>query len=167
MNACRSKACGHLLCRNNIYTFENLLPIRYNVPDRRDFFIVLQQHITDEKTGSSYTLCGDYYLPDLSLPEEKAYELGRFGRAKYRHLQKYHKALLTTLRTSGKLSEYLHSIDTACEEIFSRLVKQMAEREGVTEQMKAADMMKWVGRMNNIRNRAEEVIMREYIYEED
>lgn len=102
-------------------------------------------HITDERTGIGYTLCGDYYLPDLTLPEEKAYELGRFGRAKYRHLQNCHKVLLTTLRTSGKLGEYLHGIDAACEETFSRLVKQYAEREGVTEQLKAADMMKWVG----------------------
>ena len=124
-------------------------------------------HITDERTGIGYTLCGDYYLPDLTLPEEKAYELGRFGRAKYRHLQNCHKVLLTTLRTSGKLGEYLHGIDAACEETFSRLVKQYAEREGVTEQLKAADMMKWVGLMNNIRSRAEEVVMREYVYEED
>ena len=62
----------------------------------------LEKHITDEKTGISYTLCGDYYLPDLALPEEKYYELGRFGRAKFRYLQKCHKVLLTSLRTSGK-----------------------------------------------------------------
>ena len=68
---------------------------------------------------------------------------------------------------TGTLSEYLHSIDAACEETFSRLVKQYAGREGVTEQLKAADMMKWVGLMNNIRSRAEEVVMREYVYEED
>ncbi len=103
----------------------------------------------------------------MVLPEEKAYELGRFGGAKYRHLQNCHRVLLTTLRTSGKLSEYLHGIDAACEETFSRLVKQYAEREGVTEQMEAADMMKWVGLMNNIHSRAEEAIMREYVYEED
>ena len=127
----------------------------------------LEKHITDEKTGISYTLCGDYYLPDLALPEEKYSELGRFGRAKFRHLQKWHKALLTSLRTSGTLYEYLHSVDEECEALFSRLVKQYAEREGVSEQMKADEMMKWVGLMNNIRNRAEEVIMREYIYEED
>ena len=70
----------------------------------------LKKHITDEKTDISYTLCGDYYLPDLALPEEKYYELGRFGRAKFRHLQKWHKALLTSLRTSGTLNEYLHSV---------------------------------------------------------
>lgn len=127
----------------------------------------LKKHITDKKTGISYTLCGDYYLPDLVLPEEKYYELGRFARAKFRHLQKCHKTLLTSLRTSGTLNEYLHSVDEDCEALFSRLVKQYAEREGVTEQMKATEMMKWVGLMNNIRSRAEEVVMREYIYEED
>ena len=127
----------------------------------------LKKHIIDEKTGISYTLCGDYYLPDLALPEEKYYELGRFGRAKFRYLQKGHKVLLTSRRTSGTLNEYLHSVDEDCEEMFSRLVKQYAEREGVTEQMKADEMMKWLGLMNNIRSRAEEVIMREYIYEEN
>lgn len=127
----------------------------------------LEKHITDEKTGISYTLCGDYYLPDLSLPEEKFYDLGRFGRAKLRHLRKCHRALLTSLRTSGTLNEYLHSVDEDCEALFSRLVKQLAEREGVTEQLKAEDMMQWVGRMNNIRSRVEEVVMREYVYEEN
>ena len=148
----------------------------------------LKKHIIDEKTGISYTLCVDYYLPDLALPEEKYYKLGRFGRAKFRYLQKCHKVLLTSLRTSGTLNEYLHSVDEDCEEMFYRLVKQYAEREGVTEQMKADEMMKWgagrrwrplpqaeaptepageTGLMNNIRSRAEEVIMREYIYEED
>ena len=71
----------------------------------------LEKHITDEKTGISYTLCGDYYLPDLKLPEEKSYDLGRFGRAKLRHLRKCRRALLTSLRTSGTLNEYLHSVD--------------------------------------------------------
>ena len=70
----------------------------------------LEKHITDEKTGISYTLCGDYYLPDLALPEEKYYERGRFGRAKFRYLQKCHKVLLTSLRTSGTLNAYLHSV---------------------------------------------------------
>ena len=127
----------------------------------------LKKHITDEKTCISYTLCGDYYLPDLALPEEKFYELGRFGRAKYRYLKKCRRVLLTNLRTSGKLNEYLHGVDVQCEEMFFRLVRQYAEREGVTEQMKADEMMKWVGLMNNIRNRAEEVVMKEYVYEED
>ena len=148
-------------------TFAKLPPIGYNVSDRRDFLWNRKKHITDEKTGIRYTLCGDYYLPDLVLPEEKYYELGRFGRAKFRHLQKCHKVLLTSQRTSGTLNEYLRSVDEDCEEMFSRLDRQYAEREGVTEQMKADEMMKGVGLMNNIRSRAEEVVMREYIYEED
>ena len=127
----------------------------------------LEKHITDEKTGISYTLCGDYYLPDLSLPEEKFYDLGRFGRAKFRYLQKCHRVLLTSLRTSGTLNKYLHSVDEECEAMFFRLVRQYAEREGVTEQLKAEDMMQWVGRMNSIRSRVEEVVMRDYVYEED
>ena len=127
----------------------------------------LKKHITDEKTGIGYTLCGDYYLLDLELPEEPFYELGRFGRAKLRYRQKCRRVLLVNLSTGGKLNRYLHEVDIQCEEMFSRLVKQMAEREGVTEQMKANEMMKWVGSMNNIRNRAEEIVMREYIYEED
>lgn len=105
----------------------------------------LEKHITDEKTGISYTLCGDYYLPDLALPEEKYYELGRFGRAKFRYLQKCPKALLASLRTSGTLNAYLHIVDEDCEEMLSQLVKQYAEREGVTEQMKADRMMSGSG----------------------
>ena len=81
----------------------------------------LKKHITDEKTGISYTLCGDYYLPDLVLPEEKYYELGRFGRAKFRHLQKCHKVLLTSQRTSGTLNEYLRSVDEDCEEMLHNI----------------------------------------------
>lgn len=127
----------------------------------------LEQHITDEKTGISYTLCGDYYLPDLSLPEEQFYDLGRFGRAKFRYLQKCRKVLLTNLKVSGSLNEYLHEIDVECEELFSRLVKQYAERENVTEKLKAEDMMAWVGKMNSIRSRVEEFIFKEYVYEED
>ena len=74
----------------------------------------LEKHITDEKTGISYTLCGDYYLPDLSLPEEKFYDLGRFGRAKFRYLQKCHRVLLTSLRTSGTLNKYLPAGQAVC-----------------------------------------------------
>lgn len=147
-------------------TFAKLPPVGYNVSDRR-FFYGTEKTYYRRTDGFSYTLCGDYYLPDLALPEEKYYELGRFGRAKFRHLQQCHKVLLTSLRTSGTLNEYLHSVDEDSEKMFSRLVKQYAEREGVTEQMKADEMMKWLGLMNNIRSRAEEVIMREYIYEEN
>ena len=124
----------------------------------------LKKHITDEKTGIGYTLCGDYYLPDLELPEEPFYELGRFGRAKLRYLQKCRGVLLVNLSTGGKLNRYLHEVDIQCEEMFSRLVKQMAEREGITEQLKAANQMEWVRQMNNIRIRANEIVLRELIY---
>ncbi len=70
----------------------------------------LKKHITDERTGIGYTLCGDYYLPDLALPEQEYYDLGRFGRAKFRYLQKCHKVLLTNLMTGSMLNEYLHSM---------------------------------------------------------
>ena len=124
----------------------------------------LKKHITDEKTGIGYTLCGDYYLPDISLPEDGFYDLGRFGRAKFRYLQKCQNALLTVYQLKGTLGEYLRSIDENCEETFSRLVKQYAEYEGVTEQLKAENQMEWVGLMNSIRSRAEEVILNDFIY---
>ena len=124
----------------------------------------LKKHITDEKNGIGYTLCGDYYLPDISLPEDDFYDLGRFGRAKFRYLQKCQNALLTGYQLKETLGEYLRSVDETCEETFSRLVKQYAEREGVTEQLKAENQMKWVGLMNNIRSRVEEVILNDFIY---
>jgi hypothetical protein len=124
----------------------------------------LKKHITDEKTGIDYTLCGDYYLPDISLPEDGFYDLGRFGKARFRYLQECQNALLTGYQLKGTLGEYLRSVDETCEETFSRLVKQYAEREGVTEQLKAENQMKWVGLMNNIRSRVEEVVLNDFIY---
>ena len=124
----------------------------------------LKNHITDEKTGIGYTLCGDYYLPEISLPEDDFHDLGRFGRAKFRYLQQCQNALLTGYQLKGTLGEYLHSVDETCEETFSRLVKQYAEREGVTEQLKAENQMLWVQRMNSIRSRAEEVVLNDFIY---
>ena len=123
----------------------------------------LKKHITDEKNGIGYTLCGDYYLPDISLSENEFYNLGSFGRAKFRYLQKCQNALLTGYQLKGTLGEYLRSVDETCEETFSRLVKQYAEREGVTEQLKAENQMEWVGLMNSIRSRAEEVILNDFI----
>lgn len=123
----------------------------------------LQKHITDEKTGISYTLQGDYYLPDLSLPEQEYYDLGRFARAKFRYLQNCHKAILATMRIKCSLNKYLHEVDVECEEAFATIVKQMAQAEGITEQLKADEQMLWVQKMNSIKNRAEEIIFAEYI----
>ena len=112
-----------------------------------------------EEMGGAYVRQGDYDLHCLSLPTEKENKpIGVWGQRHLRYLKQHHKVLYTNLLTSGKLNSYLADIDVQAEEMFSRLVKQMAEREGVTEQLKAENQMEWVGRMNNIRNRATEIV---------
>ena len=117
-----------------------------------------------EKMGGTYTQVGDYLLPDLKLPEEEQQPIGVWGQRHRRYLKEHHRATYATLLTGGKLNGYLADIDRQAEEMFSRLVKQMAEMEGVTETLKATDPMEWVGRMNNIRNRAMEIVNSELIY---
>ena len=124
----------------------------------------MKQHFTDEKTGIRYTLQGDYYLPDLALPAEEQQPIGIWGQRHLRHIKQNQRVLYTNLLTSGKLNTYLADINLQAEEMFSRLVKQMAEREGVTEQLKVDNQMAWVARMNNIRSRAMEIINEELIY---
>ena len=124
----------------------------------------MKRHFTDEKTGIRYTLQGDYYLPDLALPAEEQQPIGIWGQRHLRHLKQNRRALYANLLTSGKLNSYLADIDKQAEEMFSRLVKQMAEREGVTEQLKADNQMAWVGLMNDIRSRATEVVNTDLIY---
>ncbi len=117
-----------------------------------------------EQTGGTYTQFGDYMLPDLELPEEEHQPIGVWGQRHRRYLKEHRRATYATLLTSGKLNSYLAGIDRQAEELFSQLVKQIAEAEGVTEQLKADNQMEWVGRMNNIRNRAMEVVNAEIIY---
>lgn len=117
-----------------------------------------------EKMGGTYTQVGDYLLPDLKLPEEEQQPIGVWGQHHMRYLKEERQATYATLLTSGKLNSYLASIDRQVEELFSRLVKQMAAMEGVTEQLKADNQMEWVGRMNNIRRRATEVVNKDIIY---
>ncbi len=124
----------------------------------------MKQHFTDEKTGIRYTLQGDYYLPDLALPAEEQQPIGIWGQRHLRHLKQNRRVLYTNLLTSGKLNNYLADIDKQAEEMLFRLVKQMAEREGVTEQLKADNQMAWVGLMNDIRSRATEVVNTDLIY---
>ena len=125
----------------------------------------MDKHIYNEQTGISYTLHGDYYLPDLALPEEeKGVEIGVWGQRHLRYIKQNRKVLYLNLLTSGKLNGYLADIDKQAEEMFSRLVKQMAEREGVTEKLKVDNLMEWVGRMNNIRSRATEIVNADLIY---
>ena len=123
----------------------------------------MKQHFTDEKTGIRYTLQGDYYLPDLALPAEEQQPIGIWGQRHLRHLKQNRRVLYANLLTSGKLNSYLADINRQAKEIFSRLVKQMAEREGLTEQLKADNQMEWVGRMNNICSRAIEIVNNDLI----
>ena len=125
----------------------------------------MEKHIYNEQTGISYTLHGDYYLPDLALSdEEKGVEIGVWGQRHLRHIKQHRKVLYLNLLTSGKLNGHLADIDKQAEDMLSRLVKQMAEREGVTEQLKADNQMEWVARMNNIRSRAKEIVNHDIIY---
>ena len=119
----------------------------------------MEKHIYNEQTGISYTLHGDYYLPDLALSdEEKGVEIGVWGQRHLRYIKQHRNVLYLNLLTSGKLNGHLADIDKQAEDMLSRLVKQMAEREGVTEQLKADNQMEWVARMNNIRSRATEIV---------
>ena len=124
----------------------------------------MKKHIYDEKTGSSYTLKGDYYLPDIALSNEEQQPVGIWGQRHLRYIKQNRKVLYTNLLTSGKLNGYLADIDKQAEDMLFRLVKQMAEREGVTEQLKADNQMEWVARMNNIRSRATEIVNNDIIY---
>ena len=118
-----------------------------------------------EQLGGTYTQTGDYLLPDLSLPAEK--EPGNIGVWALRHkryLKQHHKVLYYNLLTTGKLHSHLADIEEQAQQLFLRLVKELAEKEGVTEQLKSTDQMAWVRRMNNIRNRAAEMVNNEVIY---
>ena len=117
-----------------------------------------------EEMGGTYTQVGDYRLPNLELPEEEQQPIGVWGQRHRRYLKEHHRATYAALFTGGKLNSYLADIDRQAEKMFLRLVKQMAEVEGVTETLKATDPMEWVGRMNNIRNRAMEIVNTEQIY---
>lgn len=117
-----------------------------------------------EQLGGTYTRVGNYLLPNLTLSEEEQKPIGIWGQRHARYLKQNHKVLYCNLLTSGKLNGYLADIDEQAEDMFFRLVKQMAEREGVTEQLKAKNQMEWVGKMNNILNSALEVINAKLIY---
>lgn len=118
----------------------------------------MKQHYTDEKTGISYTLQGDYYLPDLILPVKENKVIGIWGQRHARYLKQYRKVHYYNLLTSGKLNGYLADINEQAEDMFFRIVKQIAKHEGVTEQLKAENQMEWAALMNNIRSRAMEII---------
>lgn len=115
-------------------------------------------------TKITYTQQGDFLLPDLKLPEQPKVEIGIFGKRHLRYLERNRKILYTNMLTKGKLTAYLADIDEQAENMFDQLVRQLAEREGVTEQLKANNQMLWVKKMNSIRNQAEEIVNHELIY---
>ena len=124
----------------------------------------MEKYKFDENNGLWYELQGDYYLPCLKLPEEEQAYIGIWGQRHLRYLKEHRRVRYANLLTSGKLNGYLVDINRQAEELFLRLVKQMAEREGVTEQLKAASSMEWVRKLNSIRNRAVEITSSELIY---
>ena len=125
----------------------------------------MKKHITDERTGLKYELVGDYYIiAGDDEPDEEQKPIGIWGQRHLRYLKNHRKVLYINLLTGGKLNNYLANIDRQAEEMFERLVKQMAAAEGITEQLKADNQMAWVGKMNNIRNRATEIVDTEIIF---
>ena len=124
----------------------------------------MEKKIYDEKNGLWYELQGDYYHPCLSLPEEEQKPVGIWGQRHLRYIKEHKRAFYTSLLTSCKLNSYLADVDEQAEKIFSRLVKQLAEQENVTEKLKAENQMLWVQKMNNIHNRATEVVISDLIY---
>ena len=114
--------------------------------------------------GGTYTIQDNYCLPDLTLPPEEERPIGVWGQRRLRYLKQHHKILYYNLLTSGKLQSHLADVEEEAQELFFRLVKEYAEREGVTEQLKAENQMEWVCRMNNIRERVNEVVNAEMIF---
>ena len=117
-----------------------------------------------EQCGGTYTQVGDYLLPDLIIDEAEQQPIGKYGRMRKRYLKEHRPILFSNLLLSGKLDQHLAEIDHACVEGIDLLTRQMADQEGVTEALKATDQMEWVRRMNNIQNRAEEIVLNELVY---
>ena len=124
----------------------------------------MERFITDERTGLKYELVGDYYLIAGDDEPEEERPIGVWGQRHLRYLKKHRRVRYANLLTSGELNAYLADIDRQAEELFLRLVKQMADAEGITETLKANDQMEWVGRMNNVRSRAFEIVEADIIY---
>ena len=119
---------------------------------------MMEKYITDERTGLKYELVGDYYLVVGDDEPEEDQPIGVWGQRHLRYLKEHHRVHYANLLTSGELNAYLADIDRQAEELFLRLVKQMADAEGITETLKASDQMEWVRRMNSVRSRATEIV---------
>ena len=125
---------------------------------------MMEKYITDERTGLKYELVGDYYLIAGDDESEEDRPIGVWGQRHLRYLKEHRRVRYANLLTSGELNAYLADIDRQAEELFLRLVKQMADAEGITETLKANDQMEWVGRMNSCRDRASEIVYHQVIY---
>lgn len=123
----------------------------------------MKKYITDEKNGLDYTLVNGVYLPNL-VSTETNYEIEMWGQRHLDYIIKQHKVFYTSLKTSCKLNSYLHEVDVRANEMYDCLVKQLKEQQGITEQLKADDMMAWVQAMNNITNQAREIVYNELVY---
>ena len=119
-----------------------------------------------EELGGTYRQVGDYLIPDIELPERN-YEIGKYGRMRHRYLKEHRKIQYITMILNGTLYDHLEEIDRICNERMETMVATMKKQQGITEELKAAYQLAWVGAMNNIRNAAEEIILRELVYEED
>ena len=127
----------------------------------------MEKYIFDQSNGLWYELQGDYYIPCLVLDEAGTSPIGMWGRKHQQYLKEHHPMLYSNLILTGRLHSYLAGIDTRARSKLHLLVTQLAEKEGINEQLKAQDQIAWVGAMNNIRNRAEEIMLQELIYGED
>jgi len=125
---------------------------------------IMEKYIYDEKNGLWYELQGDYYIPCLKLPDEEQRPIGIWGQRHLRYLRQHRKVLYTELRITAKLNAYLADLNEQAENMFLELVKQLAAREDITEQLKAQDQMAWVQKMNSVRARATEIVNSELIY---
>ena len=127
----------------------------------------MKKHIYDESNGLWYELIGDYYIPVLTLSSEEQRPIGKWGRMHRDYLEQHHPIRFNDLVLSGQLWIYLADLNEQTQERLSLIIDQMKASEGVTEELKASNQMAWIGAMNSIRNRAEEIVLREMIYEED
>ena len=117
-----------------------------------------------EEMGGTYRQVGDYFIPNITLPDDGEYQIGKYGRMRRSYLKEYRKILYNNYVLEGTLFKHLAEIDQACNERIENIVSAMAKQEGVTESLKAADQIEWLCRMNSIRNRAEEIILTEIVY---
>lgn len=136
-----------------------------DVPDREKGMVIIMEKYIIEENGISYTLGKDgLYYPDLKLPERTSYEIGRYGRMRLEYLKNHCKRKYMELLMNGGLNQHLHEIEEECYARVEILTNQMTAGAGITEELKAADQMKWVGLMNNVRYAAEEVVLKELVY---